>query len=65
MTTQFLVMEFSFWRLYGRNMGTLSHFKFGIFVGGAVLTLLCYVLAQMRNTNFDDVTEAKRWKSVV
>ena len=30
-----------------------------------MLTLLCCVLAQMRNTNFDDVTEGKRWKSVV
>uniref|UniRef100_A0A2N9G5L3 Uncharacterized protein n=1 Tax=Fagus sylvatica TaxID=28930 RepID=A0A2N9G5L3_FAGSY len=50
------------WKKYGNF---ISHFKLGIFVGGAMLTLLCCVLAQMRNTNFDDVTEAKRWKSVV
>ncbi len=45
----------------------ISYFKLGVFVGGAMLTLLCCVLAQMRSTNLDDVTEAKilEWKSVV
>ena len=33
------------WKKY-RNF--ISHFKLGIFVGGAMLTLLCCVLAQMR-----------------
>uniref|UniRef100_A0A2N9I4R1 Uncharacterized protein n=1 Tax=Fagus sylvatica TaxID=28930 RepID=A0A2N9I4R1_FAGSY len=52
------------WKKYGNF---ISNFKLGNFVGGAMLTLLCCVLAQMRNTNFDDVTEAKilEWKSVV
>jgi hypothetical protein len=43
------------------------YFKLGIFVRGATLTLLCCVLAQMRNINLEDVTETKilEWKSVV
>uniref|UniRef100_A0A2N9H386 Uncharacterized protein n=1 Tax=Fagus sylvatica TaxID=28930 RepID=A0A2N9H386_FAGSY len=45
----------------------ISRFKLGIFVGGAMLTLLCCVLAQMRNTHLEDVTETKilEWKSVM
>ena len=45
----------------------IPHFKLGIFVGGAMLTLLCCVLAQMRNTNLEDVTENKilEWKRVM
>ncbi len=35
------------WKQYGNF---ITYFKLGIFVGGAILTLLCYVLAQMRNT---------------
>jgi hypothetical protein len=52
------------WKKYGNF---ISHFKLGIFVGGAMLTLLCCVLAHMRNTNLEDVTETKilEWKSVV
>jgi hypothetical protein len=52
------------WKKY---MNFISYFKLGVFVRGAILTLLCCVLAQMRNTNLDDVTEAKilEWKSVV
>ena len=52
------------WKKYGNF---ITYFKLGIFVGGAMLTLLCCVLAQMRNTNLEDVTETKilEWKSVV
>ena len=52
------------WKKY---MNFISYFKLGVFVRGAMLTLLCCVLAQMRNINLDDVTEAKilEWKSVV
>ena len=52
------------WKKYG---SFIMYFKLGIFVGGATLTLLCCVLAQMRNTNLEDVTETKilEWKSVV
>uniref|UniRef100_A0A2N9G5J6 Uncharacterized protein n=1 Tax=Fagus sylvatica TaxID=28930 RepID=A0A2N9G5J6_FAGSY len=50
------------WKKY-RNF--ITYFKLRIFGGGAMLILLCCVLAQMRNTNFDNVTEAKRWKSIV
>jgi hypothetical protein len=52
------------WKKYGNF---ISHFKLGIFVGGAMLTLLCCVSAQMRNTNLEDVIETKilKWKSVV
>jgi hypothetical protein len=52
------------WKKY-KNF--ILYFKLGIFVGGAILTLLCCVLAQMKNTNLDDVTETKilEWKSVV
>ena len=45
------------WKNYGNF---ISHFKLVIFVGRAMLTLLCCVLAQMRNTNLEDVTEAKK-----
>ena len=44
------------WKKYGNF---ISYFKLGVFLEGAMLTLLCCVLAQMKNTNFDDVTEAK------
>jgi hypothetical protein len=50
------------WKKY-RNF--ITYFKLRIFGGGAMLILLCCVLAQMRNTNFDNVTKAKRWKSIV
>ena len=52
------------WKKYGNF---ISNFKLGNFVGGAMLTLLCCVLMQMRNTHIEDVTEAKilEWKSVV
>jgi hypothetical protein len=52
------------WKKYGNF---IMYFKLGIFVGGATLTILCCVLAQMRNTNLEDVTETKilEWKSVV
>ena len=52
------------WKKYGNF---ISYFKLGIFVGRAMLTLLCCVLAQMRNTNLEDVTETKilEWKSVM
>ena len=52
------------WKKYGNF---ISNFKLGNFVGGAMLTLLCYVLMQMRNTNLEDVTETKilEWKGVV
>jgi hypothetical protein len=52
------------WQKYGNF---ISNFKLGNFVGGAMLTLLCCVLMQMRNTNLEDVTETKilEWKSVV
>uniref|UniRef100_A0A2N9F1P3 Uncharacterized protein n=1 Tax=Fagus sylvatica TaxID=28930 RepID=A0A2N9F1P3_FAGSY len=51
------------WKKYGNF---IMYFKLGIFVRGATLTLLCCVLAQMRNTNLKDVTETKilEWKSV-
>ena len=52
------------WKKYGNF---ISHFKLGNFVGRAMLTLFCYVLAQMRDTNLEDVTETKilEWKSIV
>uniref|UniRef100_A0A2N9J6L8 Uncharacterized protein n=1 Tax=Fagus sylvatica TaxID=28930 RepID=A0A2N9J6L8_FAGSY len=52
------------WKKYGNF---IAYFKLGVFVRGSMLTLLCCVLAQMRNTNLDDVTEAKilEWKSIV
>ena len=52
------------WKKYGNF---ITYFKLGIFVGGTMLTLLCCVLAQMRNTNLEDVTETKilEWKSIV
>ena len=52
------------WKKYGNF---ISHFKLGNFVRGAMLTLLCCVLAQLRDTNLEDVTETKilEWKSVV
>uniref|UniRef100_A0A2N9GKK2 Uncharacterized protein n=1 Tax=Fagus sylvatica TaxID=28930 RepID=A0A2N9GKK2_FAGSY len=68
MATRFLVMEFNSWKPCGRSMGTLScTLSWGSLFGGATLTLLCCVLAQMRNTNLKDVTETKilEWKSVV
>ena len=46
------------WKKYGNF---ISYFKLGIFVGGVMLTLLCCVLAQMRNTNLDDVIEVKKF----
>ena len=52
------------WKKFGNF---IAYFKLGVFVGGSMLTLLCCVLAQMRNTNLDDVTKAKilEWKSIV
>ena len=52
------------WKKYGNF---ITYFKLRIFVRGAMLTFLCCVLAQMRNTNLEDVTETKilEWKSVV
>ena len=52
------------WKKYGNF---ISNFKLGNFVGGAMLTLLCCVLIQMRNTSLEDVTEIKilEWKGVV
>ena len=52
------------WKKYGNF---ITYFKLGIFVGRAMLTLLCCVLAQMRNTNLENVTETKilEWKIVV
>jgi hypothetical protein len=52
------------WKKYGNF---IAYFKLGVFVRGSMLTLLCCVLAKMRNTNLDDVTKAKilEWKSIV
>jgi hypothetical protein len=52
------------WKKYGNF---ISNFRLGNFVGGAMLTLLCCVLMQMRNTNLEDVTETNilEWKGVV
>ena len=52
------------WQKYGNF---ISNFKLGNFVGGTMLTLLCCILMQMRNTNLKDVTETKilEWKSIV
>ncbi len=52
------------WKKYGNF---ITYFKLRIFVGGAMLTLLCCMLAQMRNTNLENVTETKilEWKSIV
>ena len=52
------------WKKYGNF---ISRFKLRNFVGGAMLTLICCVLMQMRNTHIEDVTEAKilEWKSIV
>uniref|UniRef100_A0A2N9HEB1 Aminotransferase-like plant mobile domain-containing protein n=1 Tax=Fagus sylvatica TaxID=28930 RepID=A0A2N9HEB1_FAGSY len=52
------------WKKYGNF---ISNFRLGNFVGGAMLTLLCCVLMQMRNTSLEDVTETNilEWKGVV
>uniref|UniRef100_A0A2N9FD49 Aminotransferase-like plant mobile domain-containing protein n=1 Tax=Fagus sylvatica TaxID=28930 RepID=A0A2N9FD49_FAGSY len=39
------------WKKYGNF---ISNFRLGNFVGGAMLTLLCCVLMQMRNTSLED-----------